>query len=1062
MLKQYLLAFTCMLAACNLYGQAKWDRQISMRSCSISIKADLFTATTFIEMEFYNDENRETEGVFHFELNPGQVITAFQLDLNGKYRDGSIEEKWKATNAYNTIVGKRIDPALLTMEGSNKYNLRIFPFTAKGTRKVTMTIQQLMKPAKNRVSYSLPLKVENVVSNFKVDISVDDKSLPYTEKGLVESLLFSPRLPGYVLMWEAADIVMKSPISFSIPLTGSSIVCTQTIRDKNHFVVNYDPQTARDYDILPGKAVIYWDISASGIKRNISREISFLKHYIDYHKITEITIFPFNNQVRDTMKFIDPDGSSNWQNYLRNLVYSGSTRLGCIDMNKPDADIYFVFSDGNNSYGKKARADVPLVYAVHAAPNANLKTLYEIVGSGGGSVIDLFKNSMSEAVSSASKARYWLIDIRSAKGKIVSEQELPIPLEEINLINGTMNDLTDTIFLHLGNNGWTTKIEKVVINRNDCKGNAIDRITMLRDFPAKIANYNWENILDFGLREKIVTPNTAYIVLERVEDYIRYNITPPTELEEECNRLNYVKKETRTDRIKQKENERNTMLNNAVLTYNARLKRWNKNERDIQFFASDHHFPGVGGTTSSNSTISTDKTFSADQFIYGTDMMMNEVVVTSLGMSRSRREFGYSVQNIPGQQLSGYLDIEQALQGRVAGVQITSNHSGPGLDNNIRVRGVASLHNNSQALVVIDGIPVEGNINNFISINDIESLTVFRGAQAVTLYGSRAVNGAISIISKKGKVYNNYYDNYYDRKYRLKDMEDEDYLNEIKEVEISKMKNFYELSSALYEDHPGFHFDMAQHFYERGLHDDALEILMNAVELSNGSLQGLRAAGFILESWKKFDMAVEIYQHLVESSPASPFLYRDLAWAHYQDKNYQEAIHVLLRGITNEVIFDPHIKAMMLADMNAIVCLHREQLDISAIPSVLLRPTPVDLRIVIDRNDGYLNNVTITEPDGQKCRDQNTKTKNGGYFNTNLYNYYWYPNPSEYMIKKAIPGKYRIDVHHYDYSMEKNRIPSFVRIMTFRNFGKPDQHITIENVIMDNQSGEIEIGQVKW
>ena len=125
-------------------AQQRRGRSMELKSCSIDIKADMFTATTFIEMGFYNRHDTELEGLYSFELHPGQVITAFQLDLNGKYRDGSIEEKWKASNAYNTIVGKRIDPALLTMDYANHYSLRIYPVPAKGSRKVTMTIQQLL------------------------------------------------------------------------------------------------------------------------------------------------------------------------------------------------------------------------------------------------------------------------------------------------------------------------------------------------------------------------------------------------------------------------------------------------------------------------------------------------------------------------------------------------------------------------------------------------------------------------------------------------------------------------------------------------------------------------------------------------------------------------------------------------------------------------------------------------------------------------------------------------------------------------------------------------------
>ena len=97
------------------YGQTNirlFDQPMKVKQANIQIQSNTFTVTTAIELEFYNPNRKEIEGLYAFELRPGQVITAFQLELNGKYRDGSIEEKWKARSAYNNIVGKRIDPAL--------------------------------------------------------------------------------------------------------------------------------------------------------------------------------------------------------------------------------------------------------------------------------------------------------------------------------------------------------------------------------------------------------------------------------------------------------------------------------------------------------------------------------------------------------------------------------------------------------------------------------------------------------------------------------------------------------------------------------------------------------------------------------------------------------------------------------------------------------------------------------------------------------------------------------------------------------------------------------------
>ena len=148
-MRKYLALTTAMIVSVlGGYAQQQWNQQMEVKSCVIDIRADQFTATTIIEMEFYNPRSTEMEGLYQFQLEPGQAITAFQLDLNGKFRDGSIEERWKATTAYNTIVGKRIDPALLTMAYANNYRLNIYPVPARGSRRITMTILQLLESKK--------------------------------------------------------------------------------------------------------------------------------------------------------------------------------------------------------------------------------------------------------------------------------------------------------------------------------------------------------------------------------------------------------------------------------------------------------------------------------------------------------------------------------------------------------------------------------------------------------------------------------------------------------------------------------------------------------------------------------------------------------------------------------------------------------------------------------------------------------------------------------------------------------------------------------------------------
>ncbi|MFD2245400.1 SusC/RagA family TonB-linked outer membrane protein [Pontibacter ruber] len=139
---------------------------------------------------------------------------------------------------------------------------------------------------------------------------------------------------------------------------------------------------------------------------------------------------------------------------------------------------------------------------------------------------------------------------------------------------------------------------------------------------------------------------------------------------------------------------------------------------------------------------------------------LQEVVVVGYGTQKKSDVTG-SVTSVTSEDfVKGQVTTpEQLIQGKVAGVQITSNGGDPGSGGRIRIRGGASLKGSNDPLIVIDGVPVDnstvagsGNPLNFINPDDIESFNVLKDASATAIYGSRASNGVIIITTKKGKA----------------------------------------------------------------------------------------------------------------------------------------------------------------------------------------------------------------------------------------------------------------------------------------------------------------------
>ena len=143
------------------------------------------------------------------------------------------------------------------------------------------------------------------------------------------------------------------------------------------------------------------------------------------------------------------------------------------------------------------------------------------------------------------------------------------------------------------------------------------------------------------------------------------------------------------------------------------------------------------------------------------DNTLDEVVVTALGIERNKKNLTYSVQNVSGDDLraSNQGNILNALQGQVAGAQISSSGGSPGLPTEIILRGSSTLTGDNQPLMIVDGIRVNnsssnGTVNRVADINpaDIEDISILKGAAAAALYGIDAASGAIIITTKKGKA----------------------------------------------------------------------------------------------------------------------------------------------------------------------------------------------------------------------------------------------------------------------------------------------------------------------
>jgi TonB-linked SusC/RagA family outer membrane protein len=150
---------------------------------------------------------------------------------------------------------------------------------------------------------------------------------------------------------------------------------------------------------------------------------------------------------------------------------------------------------------------------------------------------------------------------------------------------------------------------------------------------------------------------------------------------------------------------------------------------------------------------------------------LSEVVVTSLGIARDKRSLGYATQQLKADQFAdkGQVNLVSAMEGKVAGVNITGASGGAGASVNINIRGITSFTRSNQPLFVVDGVIISNDVDRTnggpngtlgdqqpanraldLDLNSVESINILKGPASAALYGSRAAAGAIIITTKKG------------------------------------------------------------------------------------------------------------------------------------------------------------------------------------------------------------------------------------------------------------------------------------------------------------------------
>lgn len=1044
----------------SLTAQTGSDRPIVLQQCNVRIEANQFTANTVMELVFYNPNNRVLDGEYSFSLSQGQVITGFALDINGFMREGVIVDKQQGRIAYENTIRRRIDPGLLEMTAGNNYRVRIYPMPAKGTRKIRIVVAELLRMKQDALHYYLPLNINDTVEHFNLSCTVSNaEEPPHAEEHLLKGKRFT--LSGKIFKLDYDDSLqqLNQPVSFKIRTVQSNSFFVCNSKNKSFALSVTPPADAAIVSNSIHSIAVFWDVSLSAAKRDIEKEITFLEQYMLTRKINSVQVVTFSNAVHDSVIFAVTGGSMQLlRKFLKDQYFDGATRLGVLNCNRYNAGEYLLFSDGINSMG----SDWPVTntrtfHCINSSATANHDGLKQVATSSGGVYINLSNTTAASALQEMDASPMQVLSVKQNGVDVLTDIEVPFSANNFPVLTGVLTDTLHDIEIGFGKQNKLCETIAVPVSMVDTAGN-IQLIKRLTAYAALQPNNAAAELTAFAKGNLLVTASTSFIVLDNVDDYIQYGIVPPADLQQQYQQKLYLVKQKEAELKQATANEEIDNLKKAVLMYNERIKWWRSDETPIRIENVElkREMPLYSG-----SIMPDNKDVNKHQRWMSSNeggQQLSEVVVTA-GYGMRRRDMTFASQVVSASQISaGATSVGTVLEGRVAGVQVLSDGI-PGSAERIILRGQSSLSPANEVLYIVDGVPATNTTLQMLNVNTINNITVLKGAEASALYGSRGANGVV--IVNTGNHYNRYAK---PQTPRYQQMDDMDYVTELQDMDAGAAYLHYLNRRNDFLNSAAYYFDIAKFFYETKQKEKAWRVLSNLCEIENENHQLLRAAAYALEEWKMYPEAIEIYSKVLRIKEEEPQSYRDLALAYERNGDHQRAVDILYKVLTKnfyqyEVRYRG-IKSLLLNEMNAIINRNQSSLCLSNINSAIIKPLPVDIRIVADWNKDETDiDLHILEPGGENCFYGYRNTKDSGRLSEDFTQGY---GPEEYQVRKAKKGRYYIRINYFGDRYQKVKAPAFVKLTIYKNFGRPNQTIYTESFNMENQNGLIEIGDVKF
>ena len=519
---------------------------------SVTVQARVVgrTATTRVDIVLRNPNHTVIESALQFPLREGQTVTGFALESldRSRYLSAAPVEKAKGQAVFEQIVREGVDPALLEKTAGNNFKLRVYPITPQQTRAVRLEISEFLLPGEDgRLRYPMPQMLKDAQPaqfTFKLELPGVAQSAVSLSDGLKTALQGST---------ETATRISFSPenklghADYAVSWAPQDRVFTDygSLDGERYFHAQVPLSLERGTRKPVNPLTLVWDASGSGAKRDHAREFALLDavfksvgnvtvHLIETHVVAEparsFEVRQGNwRALRDALEAVRYDGASNPAAWAAQIPVKHGFPKEFLAGFRP---LTLVFTDGLGNWGAPPPvAPNHTLYAIGAAPTTHSAAMRALAEPTGGQYIDLLQTPVAQAVAELTTLRARLVRI-SGDGADRLVRVSPYAEGGVVQIAGRMTRDSASVTLEFAMPDGSTQQRSVALQHKgdaaqDASPLAAQRWAAMRIAELEAnARLHQAEILRLGSEFGVVSSRTSLIILERLEDYLRFDVMP--------------------------------------------------------------------------------------------------------------------------------------------------------------------------------------------------------------------------------------------------------------------------------------------------------------------------------------------------------------------------------------------------------------------------------------------------------------------------------------------------------------------------------------------------------